>query len=188
MRLNLTQHNATQEQGCTEPQDKRMVQNLLTFDEIPDRKLVLARAIMLADIANEHNAAEAMIGGAPFLMPALERALFARGIQPLYAFSKREVVEEEGGKKTAIFRHVGFVPALYRAANLENKPNMSIFNRSRLADELLEGLPDDQDIRKDHIILATAIKSLVSKSDILDMPEADRWPDTYVWLRDNLEA
>jgi hypothetical protein len=111
MRINLTQHNATTEQGCTEPQPKKTVQELLTFDVLPNRKEIQHRAINLAIIAKSHGATEAMIGGAPFLMPALEQALIARGIQPLYAFSRREVVEEEGGKKTVIFRHIGFVPA-----------------------------------------------------------------------------
>ena len=54
-----------------------------------------------------------MIGGAPFFMAALESALRDVGVTPIYAFSKREVVEEpqsDGSvKKTAVFRHAGFV-------------------------------------------------------------------------------
>ena len=55
----------------------------------------------------------AMIGGAPFLMGPLERALISRGIFPAYAFSRREVVEKATADgevtKTAVFRHEGFV-------------------------------------------------------------------------------
>ena len=56
-----------------------------------------------------------MIGGAPFFMSALERALLDVGITPLYAFSIRESVEKaaEDGTVTKInvFKHVGFVEA-----------------------------------------------------------------------------
>ena len=110
MRLNLTQHQATPEQGCTEPNDKSRVQRLLTFDEIPSEGETASRAIELATIAIQEGATEAMIGGAHFFMRALEDALIGKGILPLYAFSKREVVEN-GPKKVAIFRHIGFVPA-----------------------------------------------------------------------------
>lgn len=58
----------------------------------------------------------AMIGGAMWLMAPLAAAVEARGIEALFAFSRRESVEEphaDGSiRKTAIFRHVGFVPAV----------------------------------------------------------------------------
>lgn len=111
MRLNLTQHTSTPEQDCTEPGNKSFVQELLTFEAIPNMKEIWHRAETLALLAEREGATEAMIGGAPFLMPALELALLARDITPLYAFSRREVVEEVSGKKTAIFRHLGFVKA-----------------------------------------------------------------------------
>jgi hypothetical protein len=68
---------------------------------------------MLAEIAEASGEPAAMIGGAPYLMSELEQALFERGITPLYAFSKRESVEEvtdsgETVKKT-VFKHLGFV-------------------------------------------------------------------------------
>ena len=54
-----------------------------------------------------------MIGGAPYLMSALENALMAVGIKPLYSFSERVSMEEtiaDGTvRKTNVFRHVGFV-------------------------------------------------------------------------------
>ena len=59
---------------------------------------------------------KAMIGGAPYLMSELEKELWYRGIEPVYAFTKRESVEsvDENGNvtKTAIFKHAGFVSAI----------------------------------------------------------------------------
>lgn len=57
-------------------------------------------------------------------------------------------------------------------------------NRDAVADQLLENCPDEA--RVDHINLATAIKVGVAKSEILAMPEAARWPETYVWLKSEL--
>jgi len=54
-----------------------------------------------------------MIGGAPYLMSALEAALEAVDLQPVYAFTRREVVERaqpDGSvAKTAVFRFAGWV-------------------------------------------------------------------------------
>lgn len=114
--LNLTQHNSTAEQaaeGVFEPKNKKEVQDLLTFETLPEREEIRARAEALANIAEEEGASAAMVGGAPYLMGALECALKKRGIQPLYAFSVRESVEEtlptgEVIKKN-VFKHLGFV-------------------------------------------------------------------------------
>ena len=114
--LNLTQHQATAAQvaaGVFEPHDKATVQQLLTFNTLPSREEIKAKAEALAQIAEEEGASAVMIGGAPYLMGALECALEQRGIQPLYAFSIRESVEEtlptgEVIKKN-VFRHSGFV-------------------------------------------------------------------------------
>ena len=114
--LNLTQHGLTAEQsaaGVFEPNDKVTVQQLLTFDNPPSRAEIIARAEALAEIAEREGVPSAMIGGAPYLMGALENALKERGIQPLYAFSVRESVEEtlptgEVIKKN-VFKHLGFV-------------------------------------------------------------------------------
>ncbi len=112
--INLTQHpiGAGQE-GVSEPSEKSRVQALLTFEELPSKELILARAEALAEIAASEKAEAAMIGGAPYLMSALETALIKRGIKPLYAFSKRESVDEpqpDGSiKKVAVFRHIGFI-------------------------------------------------------------------------------
>lgn len=118
--INLTQHISAQEQleeGVVDlPEAQRnKLQQLLTFDRLPQGSLIAARAADIADIAVANGATHAMIGGAPFLMAQLEAALKAQGVQPLYAFSKRVVEEhiEPNGtvKKTAVFRHEGFVHA-----------------------------------------------------------------------------
>ena len=54
-----------------------------------------------------------MIGGAPFLMGALESELKNRGIQPMYAFSVRDSVEKQNPDgsvtKQNVFKHAGFI-------------------------------------------------------------------------------
>ena len=114
--LNLTQHAASADQitaGVVEPADKALVQALITFDELPSAKELAAKAEALAQMAAYDGYAEVMIGGAPFFMAPLEKALHERGIKPLYAFSRRESVEEHQAdgsvKKSAVFRHVGWV-------------------------------------------------------------------------------
>lgn len=118
--LNLTQHKATAEQVAAGVVDlpttaAEELKELLTFDDLPGRVEIIRRACAIARLAAEHGATKAMIGGAPFLMSALEEALIYRGIVPLYAFSRRDVVEsvqEDGSvKKTAVFKHLGFVLA-----------------------------------------------------------------------------
>jgi len=114
-RINLTQHKATDAQGCEPRSDGliKWIQELLTFREIPDMGQIVRRAHALCDIAQNAGADEAMIGGAPYLILMLDPALRMRAIEPVYAFSKRESVEElqdDGSvRKVSIFRHVGFV-------------------------------------------------------------------------------
>ena len=116
--LNLTQHQASAEQvaaGVVESAEKSAVQAVLTFDAIPSIEEIQQRALLLAAIAAQSGCKKAMIGGAPFFMSALESALKAQGIAPVYAFSQRESVEtvkDDGSVvKSAVFRHVGFVEA-----------------------------------------------------------------------------
>ena len=117
MRLNLTQHASTPEQGCLDLRGEQLSQlrTLLNFVVLPSRAEIEERAKAIAEMAIATGATSAMIGGAPFLMPALEKALAKVNVTPLYAFSVREVVETtspDGGViKTAIFRHLGFVEA-----------------------------------------------------------------------------
>lgn len=114
--INLTQHDSTREQvlaGVVEPEDKVAVRSLLTFNAIPSKEEVAERAEKLADAAFHAGTEAAMIGGAPYLMSALESALKDKGIKPLYAFSVREsadVTQPDGSvRKVAVFRHAGFV-------------------------------------------------------------------------------
>jgi hypothetical protein len=138
--LNLTQHTASPEQiaaGVIEPtaEERAEIVQLLTFDEQPDRHEIRDRAYELASIARRvfsrvyaamtpdeseldsryGTGSCAMIGGAPYLMSALEQELAREIITPLYAFSTRESVEQvqpDGSvRKTAVFRHQGFIQA-----------------------------------------------------------------------------
>jgi hypothetical protein len=140
--LNLTQHKATKDQkeagviDLPESYRKKIIE-LLTFNEIPDCDEIHGRVIMLVNVveeflsdemspvkeefleakANDYNGVGElglafMIGGAPFFMPELQRELSKIGT-PLYAFSKREVVEtvNDNGEvlKSSVFKHIGFV-------------------------------------------------------------------------------
>jgi hypothetical protein len=125
--MNLTQHFATPEQvsaGVTDLEEtfRAKLVALLNFETLPSWEEVKSRAAGIATLAENacYNAggnpkeSSAMIGGAPFLMPLLEEALEKAGIMPCYAFSVRESVEtvqpDGSVRKTAVFRHAGFVP------------------------------------------------------------------------------
>jgi len=133
--LNLTQHPATPDQikaGVIEPdaETKERIKRLLTFDKLPTYDEILNRAEKLAieamwyigkcqtswDEQAEHTRTAGtwvMIGGAPYLMAPLEQALKEAGLVPVYAFSKREVVEQRQAdgsvRKVSVFKHLGFI-------------------------------------------------------------------------------
>jgi hypothetical protein len=127
--LNLTQHNATDEQKAqlvVEPRmTKEKIKKLLTFEEIPTKEEIESRATKLAEIAVSEASMYAgetdnvvwvtrvMLGGAPYLMGALEKAVRECGFTPVYAFSKREseeIPQPDGSvRKVQVFRHIGFV-------------------------------------------------------------------------------
>ncbi len=124
--VNLTQHNATPDQKASGAVDlpettRALVREALTFNDLPDADVIRARAqaivgLMLDCIDRlDWDADAAMIGGAPYLMSALESELREVGIRPLYAFSIRESVEavaEDGSvTKQTVFKHEGFVEA-----------------------------------------------------------------------------
>ncbi|MCX2802268.1 hypothetical protein OQJ68_10770 [Microbulbifer thermotolerans] len=118
--LNLTQHCATPDQlaaGVIDlPEEFRQeLLELLTFEQLPDADELKRRAWRVVCLADHYVGAAAMIGGAPFFMAPLESALRRAGWRVLYAFSRRESVEEtqpDGSvRKTNVFRHVGFVEA-----------------------------------------------------------------------------
>ena len=117
MIINLTQHIATPEQveaGVIDLQGEDLTQlkKLLNFVGMPTNGDIHDRAFDIARIADQSGADAAMIGGAPYLMPHLQKALQARGIAVFYAFSERVSVERvvDGVVvKTNEFKHVGFV-------------------------------------------------------------------------------
>nr|DAO28797.1 MAG TPA: hypothetical protein [Caudoviricetes sp.] len=116
--LNLTQHNATAEQKAEGvydmPADKiGALRMALTFNALPSQAEILERADIIANLAHTEMGDSVMIGGAPYLMPALETALKEKGFKVLYSFTQRESVETTDAEgnvvKTAVFRHVGFI-------------------------------------------------------------------------------
>ena len=116
--LNLTQHPSTPEQreaGVIDLQGDTAtyLRQLLTFDKIQDTNFVEARAMEIAEIAVRLDIYHVMIGGEPFLMAPLEKALRFLGRTPMYAFSKQvsyEIEQEDGSiKKINTFKHEGFV-------------------------------------------------------------------------------
>lgn len=116
--INLTQHPSTPEQRADgvfdlEGQDLNTVKSLLTFNDLPSMDDINHRARELTYIAANHNADAALIGGAPYLMSALERHLKYGGITPLYAFTKRvskeETMPDGSTRKVSIFKHLGFI-------------------------------------------------------------------------------
>lgn len=137
--INLTQHTLTKEQFSHNGENLveitfkpyngiskgsiDYVKHLLNFTSLPTKDEISKRAAALADYAegllnqakNDNDKLFALIGGAPYLMGALETALKERGIQPLYAYSQRESVEtinaDGSVTKTAIFKHMGYIEA-----------------------------------------------------------------------------
>jgi len=127
MILNLTQHPASAEQiaaGVVDlpPVERGALQRALTFDSLPTAEDLSERAEYIASLAalnglggdgDDPHPMVAMIGGAPYLMAPLEAALLDTGIEPVYAFSVRESIEQvqpDGSvRKVNIFRHAGFV-------------------------------------------------------------------------------
>ena len=60
-------------------------------------------------------------------------------------------------------------------------------NRQLIADELLRELfSDDADYVDDHQRLASMLIAGSTSDAILQSPECDRWPETYVWLKAEL--
>ena len=111
--LNLTQHYASEEQikdGVIEPsqQDKEIIRELLTFEHKPNVLGMKNRALQLREIAEKYDVRYAMVGGASYFIPFLERELLEHNIIPLHAFTRR-VVEEKDGVKKSVFKHEGFI-------------------------------------------------------------------------------
>ena len=103
-------------EGVIEPssEQKERIKELLTFNQLPNSSILGARARNLAKMAVEADVNAALLAGPGWFTRAQEMALLARNIEPIYAFSKREVVEEvqEGSgevRKLSVFHHLGFV-------------------------------------------------------------------------------
>lgn len=124
MIINLTQHPATTAQieaGVVDldAQSLAHAKKWLTFESLPTQEEIEDAAGILATIAhdfaveNDCEGCEVMIGGAPFLMSALESALKGEFLTPVYAFSKRvsiEATQSDGSvRKENVFMHEGFV-------------------------------------------------------------------------------
>jgi len=130
MIINLTQHTSTDEQrsqGVVDLGGDELLslKDALTFDSLPDRDEIESRAEYIANLAvfnglgsgdDDPWPTTAMIGGAPYLMSALESALKAHSIRPVYAFSVRESEEQVQPDGSVIkfnkFNHIGFVGAV----------------------------------------------------------------------------
>lgn len=118
--VNLTQHNATEEQqaqGIVDVSDVQELRYALTFVGMPTKENIVNRAAVIVQIAKANGAKKAMIGGAPYLMSELERQLINAKIVPCYAVSDRVTIEEtlpDGSvKKTSVFKHIGLYEVIY---------------------------------------------------------------------------
>lgn len=130
MIVNLTQHPASAEQLAAGVIDlpvghRALLAQSLTVDTLPTRSEIADRCANIAALAvhnglggdegDDPHPAAAMIGGAPWMMRALEDALLDMGVTSVYAFSVRESVEQtapDGSvRKVNVFRHAGFVDA-----------------------------------------------------------------------------
>lgn len=110
--INITQHNPSIEQveaGVYNSPKHAEIKQLLTFDDPPSVEKMEDIALQLTKICLDEKAEAAMIGGAPFFMSILETELRRYSVKPLYAFSKRFVLEEDDGKKTSVFKHICFI-------------------------------------------------------------------------------
>ena len=115
--LNLTQHAATAEQldaGVIDlmQHDQAVLKSMLNFVGLPTADEIYERAYAIAALAENLFAETVMVGGAPFLMPVLQKALQMRGITVLYAFSERVSIEKIVNGvvvKTNEFKHIGFI-------------------------------------------------------------------------------
>lgn len=96
MILNCTNHVSTSIQrklGVIEPEDKKIIQSLITFNSVEELETMEDRANELLAIIKKSGCNTVMIAGAPFFMGYLEEYLLSNGINVAFAFNKRDVVE-----------------------------------------------------------------------------------------------
>lgn len=122
---NLTQHSATttQKKDGVADVDRRHIgdlKSLLDFKEMPTTEEIGRRAKLIADIAYAcamdddqygYHPVGAMIGGAPWLMPALTQALKDAGFNVYFAYSPRvskDIIRDDGTvEKVSTFEYQG---------------------------------------------------------------------------------
>lgn len=184
--VNLTHHEATPEQKVAGVEDvsasmRDWVRRQLTFDGAPTVAEIRRRARELARTAAKALGADAvMIGGAPWFMAELERALFCYGVKPLYAFSRRETVEEkaEDGsvRKTTVFRHKGFVePPVVLRDDVETGIYEEIMDID-VTNGLLENVTVTYDIEGDEVIVKSVkLDGLELSAEELEAMGADMY-------------
>ena len=120
--LNLTQHNATVQQkeaGVFEPLPgvKESIKKLLTFEKLPSQRILSHNSYVLATIAKieclRNKCNKVMVGDVPYLIHLLVDDLKAKGLIPVYAFSKRVSIDEpqqdDSVIKIIVFKHEGFI-------------------------------------------------------------------------------
>ena len=121
---NLTQHNVTPSQEAAGicdlvPSQHNKLKAMLTMKaEDVCQASIIERAELIADFCDVFavDGHHFMIGGAPFLMPVLSKALWNRGFKPFYAVSDRvseeSVLADGSVRKVMVFNHVSLVEAM----------------------------------------------------------------------------
>ena len=119
--INLTQHNATEDQvaaGVIDLQGdmKAALVAAITFPPIYTKADLVMAARVVNELIRDHVGMHGqidgvMIGGMPSFMPVLETLLMSKGIKVGYACSERvskDIPQADGTvKKVAVFAHVG---------------------------------------------------------------------------------
>lgn len=75
----------------TDMPDRKLISDLLTFDDLPTTAQLINRAETLASLIDAPCGTHVLIGGAPFFMSFLIESLRKREFVPVFAFSKRMV-------------------------------------------------------------------------------------------------
>lgn len=63
---------------------------------------------------------------------------------------------------------------------------MTTTTRESIATELLAGCPEES--RADHKAVAEAIRRGATWDELSAMPELDRWPESYIWVRGEIAS
>ena len=122
--LNLTIHRLTDEQEAAgvvplPPEWFEDLESQVLTEDLPSPEDIEEKARRIVRLADDYCADAGMerlvmVGGAPWLMPTLEKYLRAARFRVFYAFSKRrskEVTDPKTGVvyKAGSFQHLGFV-------------------------------------------------------------------------------